>query len=229
MGQYYKIVNVKKREYLNPHMFNEGLKLMEFGMSAGGSMTALAVLLSNGCGRGGGDLHSENEIVGSWAGDPIVIAGDYGDDGKFLPEDKQDRCLYSVAEEEGTDISAKILDALMEDRYFAEEFIKNWNEFAGWKASDSYYKDVVEVVDKWDKYYKQQLQASTPVSQSNQSLPNKINSYSVIGSKGDNYDVVDLNDGTDVWTCTCPAYQYNKVPGTDCKHIKEVKQKLKTA
>ena len=220
MGQYYKIVNVKKREYINPHMFNDGMKLMEFGMSAGGTMTALAVLLSNGCGRGGGDLYSENEIVGSWAGDPIVIAGDYGDDGKFLPEDKQDRCLYSVAEEEGTDISAKILDALMEDRYFAEDFIKNWNEFAGWKATDNYYKDIAEVVDKWNKYYKQQLQASTPVPTTNH--------HSVIGSKGDTYDVVDLNDGTGVWTCTCPAYQYNKVPGTDCKHIKETKQKLAT-
>ena len=43
MGQYYKIVNVKKRQYLNPHMFNDGMKLMEFGMSAGGTLTALAV------------------------------------------------------------------------------------------------------------------------------------------------------------------------------------------
>ena len=202
-------------------MFNDGLKLMEFALSGCGTMTALAVLLSNGCGRGGGDLHSENPIVGSWAGDPIVVAGDYGDEGKFLPADKQDSTLYHVAEEEGTDISAKVLDALMEDRYFAEDFIKNWNEFAGWKATDNYYKDVAEVVEKWDKYYKQQLQASKPVP--------KANHHSVIGSKGDKYDVVDLNDGTNVWTCTCPAYQYNKVPGTDCKHIKEVKQKLKTA
>jgi hypothetical protein len=55
------------------------------------------------------------------------------------------------------------------------------------------------------------------------------NHHSVKGSKGDTYKVVDLNDGTDIWTCTCPAYTYHKVPGTDCKHIKEAKTKLATA
>jgi hypothetical protein len=200
-------------------MFGEGLKLMEFGMSAGGSMTALAVLLSNGCGRGGGDLHSDNPIVGSWAGDQIVVAGDYGDEGKFLPADKQDTTLYSVAEEEGTDISAKVLDALMQDRWFAEDFIKNWRHD---NPNDTYYGEVNKVVNKWKKVYN--IEATKP-HLSTQSVP-LANHHSVIGSKGDKYEVVDLNDGTDVWTCTCPAYQYNKVPGTDCKHIKEVKQKV---
>lgn len=214
MGQYYKIVNVKKREYLNPHMFNDGLKLMEFGMSGGGTMTALAVLLADGNGRGGGDIDSDNPIVGSWAGDPIVIAGDYGDDGKFLPTDKADKNLYTVSEDEGTDISAKVLDALMEDRWFREDFIKDWPEY---KNNDTYYKDVNLIVNKWKLI---SGVTNTPVPSANH--------HSVIGSKGDKYEIVDLNDGTGVWTCTCPAYTYNKVPGTDCKHIKEVKQKLQT-
>ena len=213
MGQYYKIVNVKKREYINPHMFDEGLKLMEFGMSAGGSLTALAVLLSNGNGRGGGDLNSDNPIVGSWAGDPIVVAGDYGDDGKFLPADKQDTTLYRVAEEEGTDISAKVLDALMEDRWFREDFIKNWGHA---NIHDSYYGEQTKIVEKWKAI-------DNPTS-----VPT-ANHHSVKGSTGNTYDIVDLNDGTDIWTCTCPAYTYHKVPGTDCKHIKEVKTKLATA
>ena len=210
MGQYYKIVNVKKRQYLNPHMFNDGMKLMEFGMSAGGTLTALAVLLADGNNRGGGDLHSDNDIIGSWAGDPIVIAGDYADQGKFLPADKSDQTLYSVCEDEGEDISAKVLDALMEDRWFREDFINNWSEH---KNKDTYYKDVNLIVNKW------RLHDSSNV------VPT-ANHHSVIGSKGDKYEVVELNDGTGVWTCTCPAYTYNKVPGTDCKHIKEVKQKL---
>jgi len=213
MGQYYKIVNVKKREYINPHMFDEGLKLMEFGMSAGGSLTALAVLLSNGNGRGGGDLNSANTIVGSWAGDPIVVAGDYGDEGKFLPEDKQDTTLYAVAQEEGKDISHLVLDALMEDRWFREDFIKNWGHA---NIHDSYYGEQTKIVEKWKA-----IDNPTPVPTANH--------HSVIGSKGDKYEVVDLNDGTDIWTCTCPAYTYHKVPGTDCKHIKEVKTKLATA
>jgi hypothetical protein len=212
MGQYFKVVNVKKREYINPHMFNDGMKLMEFGMSAGGTLTALAVLLADGNGRGGGDLNSSNDIIGSWAGDPIVIAGDYADDGKFLPADKQDRTLYSVVDVEGKDISHLVLDALMEDPWFREDFIKDW---PGHDLND-YYAEINKVVEKW----KTPTSVPTPVPTANH--------HSVKGSTGNTYDVVDLNDGTDVWTCTCPAYTYHKVPGTDCKHIIHVKTKLAT-
>jgi hypothetical protein len=211
MGQYYKIVNVKKREYLNPHMFGEGLKLLEFGMSAGGTLTALAVLLSNGNGRGGGDLHSENPIVGSWAGDPIVVAGDYGDEGKFLPADKQDTTLYTVAEEEGKDISHLVLDALMEDRWFREDFIKNWPEG---RSGDGYYKEVGKVVDKWKA-----IQNGTVP-------PPVIKEHDVTGSKGNVYKITEPDDPNGVWTCSCPAYTYDKVPGTPCKHIKSIQQKV---
>ena len=65
MGQYYKIVNVKKKQYLTPHTFGDGAKLMEFGMSANGVLAGLAILLADGNGRGGGDLNSDNPIVGS--------------------------------------------------------------------------------------------------------------------------------------------------------------------
>ena len=34
MGQYYKIVNIKKKQYISPHTFGDGSKLMEFSMSA---------------------------------------------------------------------------------------------------------------------------------------------------------------------------------------------------
>jgi hypothetical protein len=33
-----------------------------------------------------GDLAVQGKIIGSWAGDRIVIGGDYADQGKFLPE-----------------------------------------------------------------------------------------------------------------------------------------------
>jgi hypothetical protein len=193
-------------------MFNDGMKLMEFGMSAGGTLTALAVLLADGNGRGGGDLHSANPIIGSWAGDPIVVAGDYGDEGKFLPADKSDMTLYDVAADEGKDISHLVLDALMEDRWFREDFIKNWGHN---NNNSNYYDEQNKVVEKWKAI-------DNPTS-----VPT-ANHHSVKGSTGNTYDIVDLNDGTDIWTCTCPAYTYHKVPGTDCKHIKEVKTKLVT-
>lgn len=89
MGQYYYTVNLDKRQFLDPQKFGEGLKLMEFGNSSGGTMTALAVLLSDGNGSGGGDLRVPEDgdpkgLVGSWAGDRIVVAGDYAEGGKWL-------------------------------------------------------------------------------------------------------------------------------------------------
>lgn len=84
MGQYHKIVNIDKREYLHPHHFGDGLKLMEFGMSGdGGTMTGLAILLgiaNKGGARGGGDFHCDDPLVGSWGGDRIAIVGDYAED-----------------------------------------------------------------------------------------------------------------------------------------------------
>ena len=112
MGQYYKIVNIKKKEYITPHRFGDGAKLMEFSMSANGVLAGLAILLADGNGRGGGDLRSDNEIVGNWAGDNIVVAGDYADLGKFVKD--KERNLYDIAVIEGKDISLQVLEALLQ-------------------------------------------------------------------------------------------------------------------
>ena len=122
MGQYYLIVNLDKKQFLHPHKCGDGLKLLEFGCSANGTLTALAILLADGNNRGGGDLHSENPIIGSWAGDRIVIAGDYADEGKFTGDPT--RTLYRVADEEFEDISRRALRAMTDDCYLAEEMKK---------------------------------------------------------------------------------------------------------
>jgi hypothetical protein len=91
MGQYYLTVNVTKRQYLNPHKFGAGLKLMEFSGQGDSLPQALCILLAHSNGRGGGDLrsddHDPDKLVGSWAGDQIVVAGDYDDPWLFVPED----------------------------------------------------------------------------------------------------------------------------------------------
>ena len=93
MGQYYLVVNVDKREFLHPHKMGDGLKLMEFGNSGDGTMLALALLLADGC-RRGGDYHARKgstpdpALIGRWKGDRIVIAGDYADTG-FTPKPEE--------------------------------------------------------------------------------------------------------------------------------------------
>ena len=127
MGQYYRIINLDKQEYLSPYTFNNGAKLMEFSCSRAGVLTALALLLADGNGRGGGDLHSANPVIGSWAGDQIVIAGDYADDEKFLGKEQlvkykmlqenETANLYAYAGEYFNDISEKALEAMLDDEF----------------------------------------------------------------------------------------------------------------
>lgn len=143
MGQYYYPINITKKQYINPHLFGDGLKLLEFGCSQLGTMTALACLLADGNGRGGGDLYSDNSIIGSWAGDKIVIAGDYADKGRFIqtkdlegltddkgnPLTRKNTNLHSLACETFKDISYDVWAAMLDDgdiRKMTEENLKNF-------------------------------------------------------------------------------------------------------
>ena len=123
MGQYYLIVNLDKKQFLHPHKCGDGLKLMEFACSASGTLTALAILLADGNNRGGGDLRSDHPVIGSWAGDRIVIAGDYADEGRFTGN--PGRNLYRVAHDDYADISRQALRAMADDPYLAEEMKRN--------------------------------------------------------------------------------------------------------
>ena len=179
MGQYYKIVNIKKKQYISPYIFGDGSKLMEFSMSANGVLAGLAILLADGNGRGGGDLHSTNPIVGSWAGDNIVITGDYADDGKFVKD--VDKNLYSVANIEGEDVSLKVLEALFDDGWFFEEFRKNAPMLD-------------EVKDLIQRKLKENGLSDTK-------------KFKMVSSKDPNvfYNVTEDNGN---WECDCPSYTY---------------------
>jgi hypothetical protein len=132
MGQYHFIVNTTKKEYLDPHCFGHGLKLLEWSQSMGGTNTALAILLSNSNNRGGGDLYSDHPIIGTWANDNIVVAGDYaekGDTGE--PEDGKN--LFTRCDEgEYKNVSYLALEAMLDDSYIREDEKKGlencWNE-----------------------------------------------------------------------------------------------------
>ena len=115
MGQYHKIVNLDKKQYLHPHRFDDGLKLMEFGQSGSGTLLGLTILLSCSNGRGGGDFRGDSDLVGTWAGDRIAIIGDYGEAGD-LPAEFDAEHLYSACDDGGEyeDISDAVVGALKE-------------------------------------------------------------------------------------------------------------------
>lgn len=97
MGQYHMVYNKDKREYLHAHHMDMGLKLWEqIGFTASMS-DALFLLVTNSNGRGGGDV-PDHSCIGRWAGDSIVVQGDYAEEG--------DKGFISDAEiETYTDIS----------------------------------------------------------------------------------------------------------------------------
>lgn len=76
MGQYHEIFNLDKKERLFSHDLDNGLKLLEQVGHEKSASTALFLLLANSNGRGGGDA-KPHELIGSWAGDRILIQGDY--------------------------------------------------------------------------------------------------------------------------------------------------------
>lgn len=105
MGQHHTTYNITKKEYIHPHSIGNGLKLMEQVGWRKSTSTALFLLLANSNGRGGGDAHPPHPAIGRWAGDKIVVQGDYAveDDPGFITDE----------EREGyTDISAIVAEML---------------------------------------------------------------------------------------------------------------------
>lgn len=110
MGQYWKIVNLDKKEFVMPHKLGTGLKLWEQLANHPGSGAALIILCAAmPDARGGGDFDLDSNwhgpertfpehnvtpgpmpeeypvvakrTIGRWAGDRIALVGDYGERG----------------------------------------------------------------------------------------------------------------------------------------------------
>lgn len=139
MGQYHRIYNLTKKETFSPHKLGNGAKLLEWGCG-GAYVAGMAVLLCNSNGRGGGDLNVHHDynrgedgkyiltdkqradsmaverIAGRWAGDKIVVQGDYAEKG--------DAAFISEQRLKGfKDISDLVIEALSVDAYIKSEFL----------------------------------------------------------------------------------------------------------
>lgn len=104
MGQYHQVYNLDKKEFIHPHQIDNGLKLLEQVGHIHSTSTALFLLLANSNGRGGGDAQ-KHPMIGRWAGDRILVQGDYAKEGDqaFTPEEEL---------ETYTNISAEVYEML---------------------------------------------------------------------------------------------------------------------
>lgn len=146
MGQYHKIVNLDKKQYIHPHQLGAGLKLWEQLASHPGTGAALIVLLASASnGAGGGDI-TQDPIVGSWRGDRIAMIGDYDDDvsyevGPFLDgpgkprEAMLGKDIYDAADDDikndWTDVSIEV-SRVIEKELSGEFSGGGWRE---WKRT----------------------------------------------------------------------------------------------
>jgi hypothetical protein len=97
MGQYYKPININKKEWLYSHDYNNGLKLMEHSYIGNNFVNAVENLLIEG---------------GSWFKNKIVWAGDYADEEPTsewtnLKDEYPNKCLYSIIGIEKNEIKPK--------------------------------------------------------------------------------------------------------------------------
>lgn len=124
MGQYHYVYNLDKKEKLHAHLLDNGLKLVEQIGFMKSTSTALFLLLANSNGRGGGDVE-EHPFVGRWAGDRVVVQGDYANLGDKGYVDEE---VY----EQFTDVSREVkemLDTCVPENWQASTIGPNWANF----------------------------------------------------------------------------------------------------
>lgn len=127
MGQYHTVVNLDKKEYLDPHKLGSGLKLWEQIANHPSTGEALIILLACSNGRGGGDF-DHHPLIGSWAGDRIAVIGDYAKSDDLPCDDAIE--VYHECYEGGEykDISfdvARIIEHELRGKYTGD----GWREF----------------------------------------------------------------------------------------------------
>ena len=77
MGQYHILVNLDKKEWVDPHGLGLGAKQYEQVGGFDGSLAdAMYVLVMTSPAGGGGDF-PHTEISGRWVGDRVLVVGDY--------------------------------------------------------------------------------------------------------------------------------------------------------
>lgn len=129
MGQYFKIVNTSKKQFVDINALGENNKLSFIGQGLNGIVLG-RLLTSSGADWGNdfyddfGHPNSDKIFMGVWAGDKIVIAGDYdeADTNGIKTSDINDsnRNLYDMVESEYENITNDVIKWLANDEQTAE-------------------------------------------------------------------------------------------------------------
>lgn len=98
MGQYHLFANITKREFFRLH--EAGVKMVEIAANNGAAPLVPLLAISNN--RGGGDLKDvtvsgiKGGALGRWAGDHVLLVGDYTEPGDILGYPHEDHGIRDV-------------------------------------------------------------------------------------------------------------------------------------
>ena len=114
MGQYHALVNFDKKEYLNPSSIALMAKQWEHQSDpqyafAGSLSDALYILVMTSPNRGNGDMPL-TPVSGRWAGDRVMVLGDYTEDSD-LPEEMNGGSLNEIVYDTYKEIGAEMREA----------------------------------------------------------------------------------------------------------------------
>ena len=139
MGQYHKLINTTKKEYVSG--WDTGMMAKHYEqMGFQGSMADILYCLMIAQGnerRGGGDTDG-HKFIGRWAGDDVAVVGDYYTEDSDNPKYKD---LYDIVEEDKhyKNISSSIrsmVKAVYPEIKFKKEVIKIKGTIKGAEISE---------------------------------------------------------------------------------------------
>ena len=96
MGQYHKLINTTKKEFVVGHDIGIMAKHYEqIGFEGSMADVLYCLMIAQGDDRRGGGDVSGHKFIGRWTGDQVAIVGDYYDQHTDKPEYK---ALYDLVE-----------------------------------------------------------------------------------------------------------------------------------
>jgi hypothetical protein len=110
VGQYHRLVNIDKQEWVDPHGLGLGSKQYEQTGCDASLADAMYVLVMTSPDSGGGDFPM-TDISGRWVGDRVLIVGDYTDK-DAVPGFVGADAIYQLAEAQYKDITPDVRKAL---------------------------------------------------------------------------------------------------------------------
>jgi hypothetical protein len=126
MGQYFLVVNPAKKQYLDAGRFGENIK--RSGIFCGRHAQAVGLILCHT-----DQPRGAHPLIGSWAGDPIFVTGDYAlPDSKGMQTttpDQPERNLYELACQEYEDITPQAIMMLIAEKPGAADELVNQTKY----------------------------------------------------------------------------------------------------